>query len=105
MPSLMIRLYGIVQGVGFRPFVSRAADQLGVLGTVANKGSYVEVFAQADSDTLQRFVHILKNDTPERAIVISADVKEIPDTDFKSFEIIESEKEAGDIFVPSTRRS
>ena len=95
----MIRLYGIVQGVGFRPFVSRAADSLGVLGTVANKGSYVEVFAKADAGTLERFVHILKNDTPERAVVISADVREIEDSDYKSFEIIESEKESGDIFV------
>ena len=83
MPSLMIRLYGIVQGVGFRPFVSRAADSLGVLGTVANKGSYVEVFAKADAGTLERFVHILKNDTPERAVVISADVREIEDTDLQ----------------------
>ena len=99
MPCLMIRLYGIVQGVGFRPFVSRAADSLGVLGTVANKGSYVEVFAKADAGTLERFVHILKNDTPERAVVISADVREIEDTDYKSFQIIESEKESGDIFV------
>ena len=95
----MIRLYGIVQGVGFRPFVSRAADSLGVLGTVANKGSYVEVFAQGDNNTLERFVHILKNDTPERAVVISADVREIEDTHFTGFEIIESEKEEGDIFV------
>ena len=95
----MIRLYGIVQGVGFRPFVSRAADSLGVLGTVANKGSYVEIFAKADAQTLERFVHIVKNETPERAVVISADVRDIQDTDFTSFEIIESEKESGDIFV------
>ncbi len=95
----MIRLYGIVQGVGFRPFVSRAADSLGVVGTVANKGSYVEIFAKADAQTLERFVHIVKNETPERAVVISADVREIQDTDFTSFEIIESEKESGDIFV------
>ena len=99
MPCLMIRLYGIVQGVGFRPFVSRAADSLGVVGTVANKGSYVEIFAKADAQTLERFVHIVKNETPERAVVISADVREIQDTDFTSFEIIESEKESGDIFV------
>ena len=28
--SLLVRVYGIVQGVGFRPFVSRAADSSGV---------------------------------------------------------------------------
>ncbi len=95
----MIRLYGIVQGVGFRPFVSRAADSLGVVGTVANKGSYVEIFAKADAQTLERFVHIVKNETPERAVVISADVRQTDDLEFTSFDIIQSEKESGDIFV------
>lgn len=99
MPCLMIRLYGIVQGVGFRPFVSRAADSLGVVGTVANKGSYVEIFAKADAQTLERFVHIVKNETPERAVVISADVRQTDDIEYTSFDIIESEKESGDIFV------
>ena len=99
MPCLMIRLYGIVQGVGFRPFVSRAADSLGIVGTVANKGSYVEIFAKADAQTLERFVHIVKNETPERAVVISADVRQTDDIEFTSFDIIESEKESGDIFV------
>ena len=99
MPCLMIRLYGIVQGVGFRPFVSRTADSLGVVGTVANKGSYVEIFAKADAQTLERFVHIVKNETPERAVVISADVRQTDDIEFTSFDIIESEKESGDIFV------
>ncbi len=95
----MIRLYGIVQGVGFRPFVSRTADSLGIVGTVANKGSYVEIFAKADAQTLERFVHIVKNETPERAVVISADVRQTDDIEFTSFDIIESEKESGDIFV------
>ncbi|MBQ1903758.1 MAG: carbamoyltransferase HypF, partial [Ruminococcus sp.] len=99
MPCLMIRLYGIVQGVGFRPFVSRTADSLGIVGTVANKGSYVEIFAKADAQTLERFVHIVKNETPERAVVISADVRQTDDLEFTSFDIIESEKESGDIFV------
>lgn len=99
MPCLMIRLYGIVQGVGFRPFVSRTADSLGIVGTVANKGSYVEIFAKADAQTLERFVHIVKNETPERAVVISADVRQTDDIEFTSFDIIESEKESGDIFV------
>ena len=41
--TVVIRVYGIVQGVGFRPFVSRAADAAGIRGSVANKGSYVEI--------------------------------------------------------------
>ena len=37
-----IRVYGIVQGVGFRPTVSRHATNHGIYGTVCNKGPYVE---------------------------------------------------------------
>ena len=41
-----IRVYGIVQGVGFRPTVSRHAMETGIAGTVANCGPYVEIYAQ-----------------------------------------------------------
>ena len=40
-----IKIYGIVQGVGFRPTVSRHAAACGIRGTVCNKGSFVEVIA------------------------------------------------------------
>lgn len=43
MKALRIRIFGIVQGVGFRPFVSRLAKRCGIVGTVSNRGSYVEV--------------------------------------------------------------
>ena len=41
-----IRVYGIVQGVGFRPTVSRHAVSNGIRGNVCNKGPYVEIYAQ-----------------------------------------------------------
>ena len=36
-----IRVFGIVQGVGFRPFIARLARETGVAGSVCNKGPYV----------------------------------------------------------------
>ena len=36
-----IKVFGIVQGVGFRPFVSRLAEAFSICGSVANRGSYV----------------------------------------------------------------
>ena len=53
MKTEMIRVYGIVQGVGFRPFVSREASDLGLCGTVANKGSYVEIHAQGSEKAVE----------------------------------------------------
>ena len=71
-----IRLYGIVQGVGFRPFVSRAAMELGILGSVCNRGSYVEVIAHGDQKALDRFLEILNLDPPERSVILKIDVRD-----------------------------
>ena len=99
MKTEIIRVYGIVQGVGFRPFVSREAADLGLCGTVANKGSYVEIHAQGSEKAVDELKKALENRHPERSVVmeiISAHLNEPP---FDSFEIIDSEKEKGDIFV------
>lgn len=99
MKTEMIRVYGIVQGVGFRPFVSREASDLGLFGTVANKGSYVEIHAQGSEKAVEDLKKALENRPPERSVImeiISAHADEPP---FDSFEIIDSEKEKGDIFV------
>lgn len=99
MKTEMIRVYGIVQGVGFRPFVSREASDLGLCGTVANKGSYVEIHAQGSEKAVEELKKALESRPPERSVImeiISAHADEPP---FDSFEIIESEKEKGDIFV------
>lgn len=46
-----IRVYGIVQGVGFRPTVSRHAVKNDIHGSVCNKGPYVENFCTGDEST------------------------------------------------------
>lgn len=92
-------MYGIVQGVGFRPFTSVTAERFGIRGTVANKGSYVDIFAKGTDEGLQGFIDTIRHDPPERAMVLEVDTVECEDMDFDSFEIIESEKEYGDIFV------
>ena len=97
--TVIIRVYGIVQGVGFRPFVSRAADAAGIRGSVANKGSYVEIFARGTETQLAAFHRELEEHPPERSAVLKIDTAEIEDRDYTDFQIIESEKEAGDIFV------
>ncbi len=95
-----IRLYGIVQGVGFRPFVSREAMSLGISGSVCNRGSYVEVIAQGDAVALKQFTENLRTNSPERSVILKVDVKDAGLQDgMDSFEIIESEKEAGEIFI------
>ena len=97
--SKVIRLYGIVQGVGFRPFVSRTAMQYGITGSVANKGSYVEVHCAGREEQLELFIAQLKNDPPPRSMVLKVEVADDDMPLQEIFSIIESEHEAGDIFV------
>lgn len=79
MKRLNIKIYGIVQGVGFRPFVSRLADACQIRGTVCNKGPYVEVFAEGNDAALQQFVEGIPKKAPERAAILKVDVHEVTD--------------------------
>ncbi len=95
-----IRVYGIVQGIGFRPFVSRLADELNIIGDVCNKGSYVEIHAQAEEAVLEEFKRRLVSDAPAVSAIIRLESSEtdiIPER--KRFRIIKSMHEAGEIFV------
>ena len=96
---LLVRVYGIVQGVGFRPFVSRAADKSGVTGSVCNKGSYVEIVAEGAQERLDAFMDILRNEPPERSSIMKIDVKEEEAQGCGTFDIIESAHRKGEIFV------
>lgn len=101
MKTVNIHVYGIVQGVGFRPFTSVSAEKFGIRGTVANKGSYVEIIAQGTEAAVCSFVDEIRFRHPDRAVILSVDQLDITDNvpAFDSFEIIESEKEYGDIFI------
>ena len=96
---LNIKLFGIVQGVGFRPFVKNLADTQKIFGTVANRGSYVEIFAQGSDFNLKNFLNALQTKNPPRSAILKVDVNILPDKNFFDFQIIESVHESGDIFV------
>lgn len=96
----MIRVFGIVQGVGFRPFVSRTAAANHIRGCVCNKGSYVEIMAQGEKKALQSFYNELQHNPPPRAAILKIDREKAEGVKtYSSFDIIESTKEKGDIFV------
>ena len=97
-----IRVYGIVQGVGFRPTVSRHAVSNGIRGNVCNKGPYVEIYAQGSGAQVDGFLKDLEERPPKRAAILKINTEDIPAEDapkFETFDIIESEKTKGEIFV------
>ena len=96
----MIRVYGIVQGVGFRPTVSRHAMARGIRGSVSNKGPYVEIFAQGRQQDVDGFIGDIENRPPKRAAILKLLVELVEEPEeFTQFDIIESEKTKGEIFV------
>src|SRR4051794_14938337 len=58
---------GLVQGVGFRPFVHRLAEEFGLAGFVLNHAGEVHVEAEGAHDALQSFEHALLHRAPALA--------------------------------------
>lgn len=96
---LRIRVYGIVQGVGFRPFVARTAGKAGIAGSVCNKGPYVEIYAEGTPVQTDDFLYRLSHEAPERSSILKVEKQCVEPAGETSFSIIQSEKVSGDIFV------
>lgn len=102
-----IKVYGIVQGVGFRPTVSRHAMESKITGSVCNRGPYVEIYACGSDEEINVFLDLLKHKPPKRSAILKIDVKDVsPENEnyekllaLNEFEIIESKKTDGEIFV------
>lgn len=69
-----IIVYGIVQGVGFRPTVYRIAKAMGLQGWVKNNGSNVEIVVSSNAD---KFLDALKQNLPPNARITDIKVEEI----------------------------
>ena len=64
-----LRVTGIVQGVGFRPYVWHLARQLGLAGWVRNDAAGVEVLVEGEAERIEAFTRRLPEDIPPLAQV------------------------------------
>ena len=101
MPLIRTTITGIVQGVGFRPFIANLARRHGLHGTVSNKGPYVEIYAQGPASACEDFLRAIQQNPPARAIILTLRTEELPggSAQFHDFQIIESEHQQGPIYV------
>ena len=99
MVTKRIKVYGIVQGVGFRPTVARHAASLGIKGSVSNLGPYVEIYAQGEEPQVDKFTDLIRTMPPKRAAILKMDIKDKVVPAYDDFNIIESAKTTGEIFV------
>ena len=80
-----LRVTGVVQGVGFRPFVHRLARESGLVGFVRNDTGYVHIEVEGPPASVERFEHRLRVDAPPLARVddvTSATVDRRDDAEF-----------------------
>ena len=90
-----IHISGVVQGVGFRPFVFNLAERMGVCGWVLNDSSGVEIEAEAPPDVLEAFLAALRAEAPPRARIESFVVEDAPPKGYGGFAIRHSQRREG----------
>lgn len=97
---VQIHVRGIVQGVGFRPFVYSLAQKHNLKGRVFNDQSGVLIDVEADSHAINAFVSELRSDPPPLARVESIEQQELHDLAHYQEFLIEATATAGRKFVP-----
>jgi len=78
---------GIVQGVGFRPFIYQLAFRYGLAGYVANTAEGVDVEIEGPEKEIQQFIDAVEAERPPLSHIASADWAEIPSINEDSFVI------------------
>jgi hydrogenase maturation protein HypF len=90
-----IHVTGVVQGVGFRPFVYGLATRLGLRGWVCNTSAGVDIVLQGDEAQVNSFAQSLSADAPPLARIDLVSAWDEEDGPFLAFEIRESESVEG----------
>lgn len=89
MISKYIEIVGLVQGVGFRPFIYRAAKKFNLCGTVENTSSAVKIYVQGS--LINKFVDYVKKNSPPASKIHDIIIKDWKGKVFNDFSIIKSE--------------
>ena len=97
--GVRIHITGIVQGVGFRPFVYGLAARLALNGWVRNTSAGVDIEVDGPQGDLEAFLNALRTEAPPLSRIDSFQVDWIPTNGFSTFEIVHSEGKSGD-FIP-----
>ncbi|MBE9391446.1 carbamoyltransferase HypF [Fervidicoccus fontis] len=86
-----IKIVGVVQGVGFRPFVYRLATNLNLFGYVVNKGgAEVEIFIEGEKRNVEKFTELLEKEKPPPAIFEEISISNEEPKGFTEFKILKS---------------
>ena len=97
---VQILVRGIVQGVGFRPFVFSLAKRRALRGQVFNNTSGVLIDVEGESNTIRQFIADLKSSPPPLSLIESVECsQDLDPAHFTDFRIVESDS-SGERFIP-----
>lgn len=93
MTRFHIEVRGIVQGVGFRPFVHRLVARHGLSGWVRNSSEGAELELEGEGPELAAFLRELEAEAPPLALIESVEARELPGpAGYEGFSIVPSER-------------
>ena len=85
-----ITVSGLVQGVGFRPFIHRLAARNGLEGWVRNEAGEVTIVVEGIPESIHAFLGAVEAEAPPLARIDTLDVQPIPFQGLRAFRILES---------------
>ena len=89
--SYQIKVFGIVQGVGFRPFIFNLANHFHLRGWVKNTSAGVVIEVEGDDSDIFAFMKLIETEHPPLARIDHLDSREISVNGHHNFSILESE--------------
>ncbi|MFH0903775.1 MAG: carbamoyltransferase HypF [Methanobacteriota archaeon] len=95
MLQFRVTITGVVQGVGFRPFVYREAKKNHLTGYVKNSGNSVELMVQGDEQDIHEFLDTVRTNPPQLSKIVNINVLPCSENRFNDFHILKSEKHGG----------
>ncbi|ACI18719.1 carbamoyltransferase HypF [Dictyoglomus thermophilum] len=99
MKSYKLRVWGIVQGVGFRPFIYRLAKSLNLRGWILNSTGSVQILIQGEEKDLEKFMELLLKEAPPLSRIEGIEKEEIEVEEISDFKILESKEDIGFNFI------
>jgi len=94
-----ILIKGIVQGVGFRPFIHKLVKNYNLSGWVLNSNQGVEIEVEGKTEEINSFVNAIKEKLPPLAKIEKIEVSQLPLVGYKEFSIKKSIVKEEDSFV------
>ena len=92
---LEIQINGIVQGVGFRPFISKLSNEYFLSGFIKNTSEGVTIEVEGNENNIFNFINDIQRKAPPLSMITGISNKTIETKNSKSFEIISSEDKLG----------